>query len=131
MRSKKISVSVFFGGKVQAGKSYTFPSLTRQSLILLLMDLTELKEQLDRIEAAALSQKNVLTLEEATRYIGISHSDMYKRTSNREIPHYKPRGKMVYFDRIEIENYLKQNPIATYEEIEQQAINHCVDTKRR
>jgi len=95
------------------------------------MDLTELKEQLDRIEAAALSQKNVLTLEEATRYIGISHSDMYKRTSNREIPHYKPRGKMVYFDRIEIENYLKQNPIATYEEIEQQAINHCVDTKRR
>jgi excisionase family DNA binding protein len=89
------------------------------------METIEFKQQLDRIEAAALGQKNVLNFDEACRYIGISHSDMYKRTSNREIPHYKPRNKMVFFDRVELENYLKQNPIKTTNEIEQQAINHC------
>jgi excisionase family DNA binding protein len=89
------------------------------------MEIVELKQQLDRIEAAALGQKNVLNFDEACRYIGISHSDMYKRTSNREIPHFKPRGKMVFFDRVELENYLKKNPIATADEIAQQAVKHC------
>lgn len=85
------------------------------------MEAIEIKKQLDRIEAAALSQKNVLTFDEAAKYMGVSKSDLYKRTSNKEIPHFKPRGKMVYFDRIELETYLKKNPIQTGEEIEAKA----------
>lgn len=85
------------------------------------METFKLQQQLDRIEAAALGQKNVLTFKEAARFIGVSESDLYKRTSNREIPHFKPRNKMLYFDRIELENYLKQNPIQTTNEIEAKA----------
>ncbi|MDR3706387.1 MAG: helix-turn-helix domain-containing protein [Paludibacteraceae bacterium] len=85
------------------------------------MEILDFQKQLDRIETAALSQKNVLTFDEASRFIGVSHSDLYKRTSNREIPHYKPRGKMLYFDRLELESYLKQNPIITADELEAQA----------
>lgn len=88
-------------------------------------------EQLDRIETAALGQKNVLTFEEAARYIGVSKSDLYKRTSNREIPHFKPRGKMVYFDRVELENYLKQNPVQTADEIEAKAQTYVSTNDRR
>lgn len=88
------------------------------------METKEIKEQLNRIEAAVLSQKNVLTFEEAARYIGVSKSELYKRTSNRDIPHFKPRNKMVYFDRVELENYLKQNPIQTADEIEIKAATY-------
>ena len=95
------------------------------------MDTLEFQKQLDRIEAVALSQKNVLTFDEAARYIGVSKSDLYKRTSNREIPHFKPRGKMVYFDRVELENYLKQNPVQTAAEIEAKASTNITLNNRK
>lgn len=85
------------------------------------MEINNFQEQLNRIETTVLSQKNVLTFEEAANYMGISKSDLYKRTSSRTIPHYKPRGKMVYFDRLELEKYLLQNPIITADELEAQA----------
>lgn len=93
------------------------------------METTDFKNQLDRIEAAALSQKNVLTFDEAALYIGISKSDLYKKTSNRTIPHYKPRGKMIYFDRAELEAWLLQNRVATTDEIEAQAQTYIATTK--
>jgi len=96
-----------------------------------MMDTLEFQKQLDRIEAVALSQKNVLTFDEAARYIGVSKSDLYKRTSNREIPHFKPRGKMVYFDRVELENYLKQNPVQTAAEIEAKASTNITLNNRK
>ncbi|RKD92533.1 helix-turn-helix domain-containing protein [Mangrovibacterium diazotrophicum] len=85
------------------------------------MELKDFHTKLDRIEKAALAQKNVLTFDEAANYIGISKSDLYKRTSSREIPHFKPRGKMIYFDRVQLEQYLKQNPISTIDSIDAQA----------
>jgi excisionase family DNA binding protein len=85
------------------------------------METVIFKDQLDRIEAAILSQKIVLTFDEASVYTGLSKSDLYKKTSSRIIPHYKPRGKMIYFDRAELDKWLLQNRIATIDEIETQA----------
>jgi len=83
------------------------------------------ESQLDRIEKAVilgfLVVKNVLTFDEAATYIGVSKSHLYKLTSAGDVPHYKPRGKMVYFDRLELENWLKENRIATNDEIEAKA----------
>ena len=39
-------------------------------------------------------------------YIGVSESMLYKLTSNKEIPHYKPRGKMLYFAKEELDAWL-------------------------
>ncbi len=39
-------------------------------------------------------------------YIGVSESMLYKLTSSKEIPHYKPRGKMVYFAKEELDEWL-------------------------
>ena len=94
------------------------------------MEALEFQKQLDRIEAAALSQKNVLTVEEAARYMGISKSDLYKKTSNRTIPHFKPRQKMIYFDRVQLENYLKQNPVQTTDELEAKASTYTLLNKK-
>lgn len=34
---------------------------------------------------------------------------LYKLTAAKEVPHYKPRGKMLYFNREEIDKWLLQN----------------------
>ena len=70
--------------------------------------------------------KEVLTSDEAARYMGISKSYLYKLTMRGEIPHFKPMGKMCYFNRVELEQWLQRNRVATSEEIEQKAQNYCM-----
>lgn len=65
--------------------------------------------------------KEVLTAEETARYMGVSKSYLYKLTMRGEIPHYKPRGKMCYFNRAEVEAWLQSNRVATAEEISDRA----------
>lgn len=57
------------------------------------------------------STKEVLTSDEAARYMGVSKSYLYKLTMRGEIPHYKPMGKMCYFNRAELEQWLQQNKV--------------------
>jgi excisionase family DNA binding protein len=73
--------------------------------------IQQINERQKRIEKMILSQKNVLTFEEAAGYIGISKSHLYKLTMNKSLPFYRPRGKMIYFDKNELDNWLLQNPI--------------------
>lgn len=51
-------------------------------------------------------------------YIGVSESLLYKLTANKEIPHYKPRGKMLYFAKEELDEWLLQNCEPTVDEAE-------------
>ena len=67
-------------------------------------------------------QKEVLTTEEASRYLGISLSRLYKLTSARLIPYFKsPAGKFNYFNRSELEAWAQSNRIATMEELNSEA----------
>lgn len=56
--------------------------------------------------------KEVLTSDEAAAYMGISKSYLYKLTMKQLIPHYKPMGKMCYFNRKELESWLQSNRVA-------------------
>lgn len=69
--------------------------------------------------------KDVLTSEEAARYMGISRSYLYKLTMRREIPHFKPTGKCVYFNRAELEQWLQNNRVASVDEAKGQAEAYC------
>jgi excisionase family DNA binding protein len=53
-----------------------------------------------------ITTKNVLNFEEAVEYTGMKASYLYKLTSTGRIPHYKPYGKMIYFRREELEEFL-------------------------
>ena len=75
-------------------------------------------ERLRNIEYSIKAQKNVLTFKEAAQFIGLSQSYLYKLTSKGIIPHYKPSGKMIYFNREELEMWLLQNRKKTLDEIE-------------
>lgn len=82
----------------------------------------ELREVADLIAAGVkITQKEVLSCSEAAAYMNVSLSHLYKLTAERKVPHFKPMGKMVYFNRLELEQWLQTNRVATDEELEQQA----------
>ena len=91
--------------------------------------LQDICNRLDILTAAILTQKTVLNIEEAAAFTNLAVSYLYKLTSTQEIPHYKPRGKMIYFDRVELEGWLLSRRIKTVEEIEQAAVTHVVGVK--
>lgn len=65
--------------------------------------------------------KPFLTVEELASYLGVKTSYIYKMTHNREIPYYKPGGKMVYFNREEIDEWVLSQRVATADEIRSEA----------
>jgi len=73
------------------------------------MDYLKIEERLDRIERLLTNSKDVLTFEEACEYMGVSRSFLYKLTSRRQIPHSKPNGKMIFFEKKKINIWLLQN----------------------
>jgi len=91
--------------------------------------LTDLSEQISVLAKAVLLNKETLTIEEAAIYTGLSQSYIYKLTCNRAMPHFKPRGKLIYFSRSELDSWLKQNRVKTTDEIDTSAANHVAGIK--
>lgn len=87
----------------------------------------ELRQVADLITANTIfCTKEVLTSDEAAKYIGISKSYLYKLTMRQQIPHFKPMGKMCYFNRLEIEEWLQNNRVSTADEIAGKAQTYCM-----
>lgn len=80
-------------------------------------------KQITELQANILSQKTVLTFDEAARYTGISRSYLYKLTHLHRIPFTKPAGKLIFFSRVELDKWLLTNQAAK-EEIETQAATY-------
>lgn len=91
------------------------------------MSKEELKQITDLvIDNTIFCTKEVLTSNEAARYLGVSKSYLYKLTMRQQIPHYKPLGKMCYFNRTELEKWLQSNRVATSTEINERANAYCM-----
>ena len=80
----------------------------------------------DALKMAGITTKDTLTFDEACIYTGLTKSWMYKLTSTKQIPHYKAGGKLCYFDRVELDKWMKQTRVSTIDEIEMQAHAHCM-----
>ncbi|SDD94937.1 helix-turn-helix domain-containing protein [Riemerella columbipharyngis] len=80
-----------------------------------------LEMRVEELERTLFQTKNVLSFEEASAFLNLSKSYLYKLTAGNLIPHYKPQGKMLYFERTELEAWLRQNPVKTKEQIKQEA----------
>lgn len=84
---------------------------------LLEMQLKELKsvapeiidQRFKSIEDTLYSTKDILNMKEVCQYLDISQSLLYKLTCNGEIPHFKPRGKMIFFEKKELIKWIKKN----------------------
>ena len=58
----------------------------------------DLELRVSELEKMLFLSKNVLSFDEASRFLNLSKSYLYKLTSGNLIPHYKPQGKMLYFE---------------------------------
>ncbi len=86
--------------------------------------LYQIIQKLDVIEQKLEREKKLLTVDEVSQMFGITKSYLYKLTSARKIPHFKPTGKKIYFDYDELVEWMKRNRISTMDEIREEAHSH-------
>lgn len=92
--------------------------MTNEDLIL---------QRLETIERySLLAAKNVLCIDDVCVLTGLSKSYIYKLVCKQQVPCYKPSGKNVYFDRKEIEDWMRRNRYNTHTEAEQTAAAYIV-----
>jgi excisionase family DNA binding protein len=58
--------------------------------------------------------KKVLNIDEACEYLGFKKSYVYKLTSAKIIPHSKPNGGAIFFDRAKLEEWMLSNPSSSF-----------------
>lgn len=75
--------------------------------------------------------KTVLSFEEASKFLNLSKSYLYKLTSGGLIPHYKPQGKMLYFEKAELEEWLRRNPVRSKQEIKDSAATYVASPRKK
>jgi len=74
-------------------------------------------------------KKEIFNFNDACQFLDYSKSYLYKLTYSRQIEHYKPNGKKLYFKRSDLEAWLLRNRVKTADEIEQEAIDYVVKKK--
>lgn len=72
--------------------------------------------------------KQIIRAAEAADMLGISLSTLYKWTMMRIIPHMK-KGKLLFFKREELEEWLLSSRVKTEDEIEQEAATELLRRK--
>ena len=94
-------------------------------------EFNQINERLSKIERLVLlSSKDVLTIEEVSIMTGFTVSNIYRMTSNKTIPYYKPLGGKIFFDKAEIENWLRSNKVETDAVTKAKAKTYCVTHKQ-
>jgi excisionase family DNA binding protein len=91
---------------------------------MILISTDRLKTLLEEVVRKVFQDKNpeptenqLLSIKEASAYLNISISTLYRYTSQRFIPHHKP-GKQLYFIKAELEQWLGDHKKLTVSEIE-------------
>ena len=79
--------------------------------------VSDLIQRISVLEDVLCAAKEVLTLEEAAVFMGISRSTLYKMTHNNVIPFYRPNGKLIYFEKSELLAWMRKNRAISQEEV--------------
>ena len=74
-----------------------------------------INERLKSIEETLYMTKDILNMKEVCQYLDISQSLLYKLTCSGEIPHFKPRGKMIFFEKKELIEWIKKSNLLSSE----------------
>jgi excisionase family DNA binding protein len=93
----------------------------------LLLKIESHERRIEIMEDLLRDSKQVLTLEEAALYLGISKSSIYKMTHKHELPFYRPNGKLIYFEKEELLKWMRQNRNMSEAETQQAAVKHMND----
>ena len=98
-------------------------------MVEILEKLERQDERLKNIESLLNISKAVLNLDEVCSLTGLSKSHIYKLTCWGKIPFYK-QAKHLYFDRAEVESWLKTNKCKSIDELDKEAATYVTLNKK-
>lgn len=77
------------------------------------------EQRIEALENVFLCQKDIFNLDEAATYLNMSKSTLYKLTSKKEIPHYKP-NRFIFFERSELDKWIRSAAVKTEDQLNDQ-----------
>lgn len=85
--------------------------------------IATLQERIDKLENICYAAKEVLNLEEAADFLGIAKSTLYKMTHLNQLPYFKPAGKLIFFEKKTLLDWVRGVKVMSEEEIRTEAAN--------
>ena len=96
------------------------------------MEQNVLSELQEIKQLTLLGAKKVLTMRDASLLTGLSMSNLYKQCCKKSIPYWKSDGgKLLFFDKNEVENWCLKHRVKTTNELETEAATYCVTGKKK
>jgi len=95
-------------------------------------EILELKNELQELKnLTLLGAKKALTMTDAALLTGLSKSHLYKECCKKNVPHWKSMGgKLTYFDKDELNDWMLKHRVKTVDEVEQAAATYVATGKR-
>ncbi|MGV0923969.1 helix-turn-helix transcriptional regulator [Empedobacter tilapiae] len=87
-------------------------------------------EKLLSIETLLLNKKKVLTPDELSNYTGYSKSTIYKMVQNNILPHSKPNGKHLFFDKDLIDQWLLSKGNKSKDQLKSEAYKYTATHRK-
>lgn len=111
-------------------QAFTFDQLP-QAVAILTKEVSELKQLLlnQSNQQATTPPEQLLTIQEAAKFLNLSVPTIYSKVSKGELPVMK-RGKKLHFSNIELMQYLKDGRKLTNSEIADEAQNYLSKKQR-
>jgi excisionase family DNA binding protein len=97
---------------------------------------TTIPQEIQNLKSQAktlnLSTREIFNVDEATAFLQLSRSCLYKKTCKKQIPYYKPPGcKRIYFQKKELEEWLLSNKVKTVAELENNTENYLLQNSKK
>ena len=110
-----------FGEDASGKHGALLPTTPESRNLFYFIKMNNERQQQGNAAALEWQDKQMLTFKEACRYLGITKDWLYKMTHRRAIPYFKPGGKMIYFQRADLDAYMSKGKVMSTAEIEAEA----------
>lgn len=74
-----------------------------------------------KLNEIKVTHKSIMSVNDLAIYLDLSPAYIRKMTHNKEVPHYKPNGKKLYFLKEDIDDWILSSRVMTSEEISKEA----------
>jgi excisionase family DNA binding protein len=91
---------------------------------------SELKKLRNELKEQKLLQKEMLTFQEACKYLDVSSSYLYKKTSQKSIPFYAPSKRKLFFKKHELDNWMFSEEFKSDKSLEKRASDYLIKKGR-
>ena len=88
------------------------------------INISKIYNSLEELKALIVVQNaEFIDLDEAAKYLRLKKSYLYNLVHRKEVPFYKPNGKKIYFNKLELNNWIISSKVKTINEVEEEIKN--------